>query len=184
MYTSILQCLETTKFPKNTSRKNVGNSYIECFALGLVPYRGQKSLGGKLKGPSRWNKKHPELLELVQNLIKTNQPGFEYTTIQINKNIQSLPHIDKNNMGSSYIIALGNYEGGKLVLEGDEFDIKNTWLKFDGRLGHWVKPFTGTRYSLVYFTHTFKPPCPSLRHVTVTEDGLYKKNIKIKSYIK
>ena len=54
---------------------------------------------------------------------------------------------------------------------------------FDGNLGHWVEPFEGERFSLVYFTHTFKPPCPSLRNVRITEKGLYKKGELIKSYI-
>ena len=58
----VLKCLEDTKFPKNNTRKNVsGSKSTEAFALGSVNYRGQASLGGKLKGPSRWNKKFPEL---------------------------------------------------------------------------------------------------------------------------
>ena len=184
MIKSLFEILEITKFPKNKTRKNVaGDLPTEAFALGTVNYRGQKSLGGKTQGPSKWNKKFPELFEIIQNLAKNEIPDFEYTTVQINKNILSLPHIDKNNVGESYIVALGDFEGGELVIEGEPFNIKDTWKIFDGNCGHWVNPFVGTRYSLVFFTHTFKPPSPLLRYIKVTKDGLYKKDLLIKKYI-
>ena len=180
----VLDQLQCTLFPKNTSRKNISSKPSEAFALGTVNYRGQKSLGGRTRGPSTFNKKFPELYSLVRKLIKLCKPDFEYTTIQVNKNIQSEPHVDKNNVGPSYIIALGNFTGGDLVIEGERFNISNKWKWFNGNLGHWVEPFEGERYSLVYFTHTFKPPCPSLRNVKVTSSGLYKKDELIKSYTK
>ncbi len=51
--------LESVHFPICKSRKNIGKS--TAFVLGDVNYRGQKSLGGATRGPSRWNKKFPEL---------------------------------------------------------------------------------------------------------------------------
>jgi hypothetical protein len=178
----VLDELENIKFPKNKSRVNVSAKPTEAFAMGSVNYRGQKSLGGRTKGPSRFNKKFPELYESITDLIRFYKPNFKYTTIQVNKNIRSKPHVDKNNVGPSYIIALGDFTGGKLVIEGKEFNIKNRWKKFNGTLGHWVEPFKGTRYSLVYFTHTFKPPCASLRNIEVKPDGLYKNKELMKSY--
>jgi len=174
-----LQCIN---FPKNTSRKNISSEPTSSFVLGSVNYRGQKSLGGRTRGPSIFNTKFPKLYSLVKKLIKLHKPDFKYTTIQVNKNIQSDPHIDKNNVGPSYIIALGNFTGGALVIEGERFNIFNTWKHFDGTLGHWVEPFEGERFSLVYFTHTFKPPCPSLRHVKITTSGYYKNGELKKSY--
>ncbi len=115
--------------------------------------------------------------------MRTYDPDFKYTTIQVNKNIQSPPHVDKNNVGDSYIIGLGEYTGGDLVIEGEAHDIQYTFLRFDGRLAHWVTPFKGTRYSLVFFTHTFKPPHPSLSNIKVTKHGIYDKhNKKIVTY--
>lgn len=174
--------LERTTFPKCPSRTNVSMEPTRSFVLGTVNYRGQHFLGGKTSGEARNNKKKPELYAELKNLIAEHDPDFAYTTIQVNKNVQCLPHIDKNNVGPSYIIALGDFSGGKLVLEGEEIDIHNKWLKFDGRLGHWVTPFTGTRYSVVYFTHTLKPPCSSLRGIVVTTSGLFKKGELIKTY--
>lgn len=180
--------LENTKFPKTSSRKNISDKPIEAFVLGKVNYRGQETLGYRTKGPSRYNKKFPKLYSLLKKcfaeFIHQYDPDFKYTTIQLNKNVVSPPHVDKNNVGPSYIIAIGNYTGGELFVEGKPYNIKNKFLKFDGTKGHWVAPFSGTRYSLVFFTHTFKPPHYDTRKLKVTKSGLYKDGILIKSYTK
>jgi hypothetical protein len=174
--------LQNTIFPKTSSRKNISMKPIEAFVLGQVGYRGQKFVGGKLKGPSRWNNKYKKLFKLLKDLISYYHPDFKYTTIQINKNILSPPHIDKNNVGPSYIIGLGDYQGGDLNIEGKKYNIKNRWKFFDGNKGHWTEPFKGERYSIIYFTHTFKPPHPSKKYLTVDKNGLYHKNELIKNY--
>ena len=117
--------------------------------------------------------------EALKKFIAEKKPDFQYTTIQVNKNVFCNPHVDKNNVGPSYIIALGDFTGGELVVEGTEFNIKNRWKKFDGRRAHWINPFKGTRYSLVFFTHTFKPPHPSVRSITVTKSHIYNKHGEI-----
>ena len=94
---------------------------------------------------------------------------------RLNKNLKSKPHVDKNNVGDSYIIALGDFTGGELSIEGQSHNIRNRWKRFDGRKAHWVEPFLGERYSIVFFTHTFKPPHPDLRNIIVTKDGIFKK---------
>jgi hypothetical protein len=174
--------LENTKFPRTKNRKNISSEGIEAFVLGDVNYRGQALLDYKTRGPSRFNKKFPILFRALKKMMKENDPSFKFTTIQLNKNILSPPHIDKNNVGPSYIIAFGDYEGGKLVIEGKENNIKNKFLNFDGTKGHWVTPFNGTRYSLVFFTHTFKPPSAFLKGVEVKKTGLYKNGELIKKY--
>ena len=67
-------------------------------------------------------------------------------------------HKDKNNIGESYIIGLGDYEGGRIKVwhneneEPEYVDIKNKFYKFNGaKLYHETEDFTGTRLSLVYF---------------------------------
>lgn len=182
MRKQVFDMLENIKFPTTSSRKNISTGSVEAFVLGKVNYRGQKFLGGRTKGPSKFNKKFSKLYTSIRKLIKISQPDFKYTTIQLNKNIKSPPHIDKNNVGPSYIIGLGNYTGGELSIEGKKHDIKNKWLYFDGTKGHWTECFEGTRYSLVFFTHTFKPPNPKLRNIKVTTTGYYVKDKLIISY--
>lgn len=176
----VLDELNNTKFPTCKSRKNIGES--EMFVLGQVNYRGQKFVQGRTKGPSRFNKKFPILYRLIRKLIREEVPDFKYTTIQVNKNVVSPPHVDKNNVGPSYIIGLGDYSGGKLVITGKSYNIKHKWKSFDGRKGHWVETFRGDRYSLVFFTHTFKPPNAKLRYIKVTKKGLYDKGILVQRY--
>ena len=184
LYKATLDELEATRFPTCTSRKNISDKGIEAFVLGDVNYRGQKSVGYKTRGPSRHNKRFKELYKALQRLISECKPNFTYTTIQVNKNVMCNPHVDKNNVGPSYVIAFGDFTGGDLVIEGDSYCIKNKFKKFDGRKGHWITPFKGTRYSIVYFTHTFKPPHPDVRNLEVKKGGLYKDGSLLKKYKK
>lgn len=173
----ILESLRSTKFPKCSTRKNVASGGYEGFCLGEVNYRGQAFLGGRTRGPSSHNAKHERLFTLLKDFIQQKRPRFSYTTIQINKNVECLPHVDANNVGSSYIIALGDFTGGELVVEGNEIPVKNRLVRFDGRKGHWTNPFKGERYSIIYFTHTFKPPTREYARTFVSKDGLFINNV-------
>lgn len=179
--TSLLNLLRETKFPQCSTRKNVSSKY-EGFCLGEVNYRGQRYLGGKTRGPSRFNSIHKELLMQLVEFINKKRPKFEYTTIQINKNVQCSPHIDVNNVGSSYIIALGDFIGGDLMVEGVRHNIRNKLFKFNGTKGHWTEPFKGERYSIIFFTHTFKPPSYESRFIKVTKRGLFINDELVKRY--
>ncbi len=185
----LLHALDSTKFPLHKTRSNVSETASTSFALGTVNYRGGKQVNYKTRGPSRWNAKFPHLFEVAQQLIKICKPDFEYTTIQVNKNVECQPHVDKNNVGESYIIALGDYTGGELVIEGVAFNIKNRWKKFDGKNVHWVEPFQlprenreANRYSLVYFTHSFKPPPHNLKNLTITKESISRNGEIIKKW--
>ena len=173
----VLKELETIMFPMCSSRKNISSKNTLGFVLGDVNYRNEKK-----RGPSRWNSKFPELFKLLKYFISLYHPSFEYTTIQVNKTTECKPHIDKNNVGVSYIIGLGSYTGGELNIEGNSFNIKNRWKKFDGTKAHWVEPFKGDRYSIVYFTHTFKPPSSSLRGLSISKKGIRKQGKYIKLF--
>lgn len=174
----VLEALRSVKFPKCVSRMNISSKPTEGFVLGLVNYRNEKK-----KGPSKWNKKFPHLYSILKEFIQLYYPDFSYTTIQVNKTTECNPHIDKNNSGLSLIIALGDFSGGELSIEGVPYNIRNRWKKFDGTKAHWVEKFAGERYSIVYFTHTFKPPSTCLHGITVTKKGIKNKDgMYIKMY--
>ena len=84
-------------------------------------------------------------------------PDFFFTSVQINKNHRCCKHIDSYNVGVSYIIGLGDYTGGELRIYNrdntyEDIDIRNKWYCFNGsKLYHETLPFTGERYSLVYY---------------------------------
>jgi len=152
----VLEELRNTHFPKRKNcRPNAAleDEAVESFTLGIAPYRGNKEQNWRLHGPSKWNRKFPRLYKLLKRFMDVYHPEFEYTTIQLNKNFQCLPHVDKYNVGPSYIIALGDFTGGELFVDGQLYNIRNRWKKFDGRKEHYVAPFQGERYSLVFFTH-------------------------------
>ena len=103
--------------------------------------------------------KYKIIWEMACKVMKEYDPDFHFTTIQFNKNHKMKKHIDKNNVGTSYIIGLGNYSGGELKIwdEDDEnpecIDIKNKFHKFNGYIHfHETQEFIGDRISLVFFS--------------------------------
>jgi hypothetical protein len=159
-----LKLLRETNFPQNTSRKNVMRSdqtSYEGFVLGkinLIPYWAKKK-GRKQDLSTRT--KDPKFKELYRNSIKLlnlKDSDFKFTTIQYNKNQRAAKHKDGRNVGESYIIGLGNYTGGELMIwDKDDknpvkHDIRNKFLKFNGSEHfHETQPFKGERYTLVFF---------------------------------
>ena len=153
------------KYPQNKSRKNIlrpDDSVYRGFVLGRVISWAHKDVKktGVIKTDSRRTKseKYNEVYKLAQQVAKKG--NVEYTTIQFNKNYRCAKHIDKNNVGESSIIGLGNYEGGELLIYYDgeneppkKIDIKNKFYKFNGsKYYHETAPFTGERHTLVYFS--------------------------------
>jgi hypothetical protein len=128
--------LTNIKYPINYNRPSLKNNPEEVhrgLALGLV---GIRPLYRKYK----------------------EETHRECCALQYNWNQKSAKHKDKNNVGESYIIALGDYEGGRLKVwhndneEPEYVDIKNKFFKFNGaKLYHETEDFTGTRLSLVFF---------------------------------
>jgi hypothetical protein len=120
------------------------------------------------------------------NLDKTNHAGhetnvtgmsflhgdFSFTSITLNYNYAAKPHRDSSHVdGLARIIALGDFTGGELHVEGKgALSVKNRWVDFDGRLLHSVAPFEGERYSLVFFANEaaldrsmYQEPFPKIR---------------------
>tara|TARA_R110000765_G_scaffold64117_1_gene124603 strand:- start:1278 stop:1760 length:483 start_codon:yes stop_codon:yes gene_type:complete len=90
----------------------------------------------------------------IYNECKRLYPDHKFTGVMINKNMKCPPHKDKGNYGPVIIIGMGDYTGGELCYEGGEHDIKNKAVKFEAsEIEHWVKDFTGDRYSAVLFNH-------------------------------
>jgi hypothetical protein len=65
--------------------------------------------------------------------------GFKFTSIQVNVNTTSAPHVDGGNSGPSIIVGAGNYTGGRTVL-WPSFDRQDSTLK--GHSKNWQKEKT------------------------------------------
>jgi hypothetical protein len=82
-----------------------------------------------------------------------------FTALAVTKNFCGSPHIDTLNVGPFYGISLGGFspeDGGKISVECSptcvaEVDTRGRLGKVDGRFPHWVTPYQGTRYSLIYY---------------------------------
>lgn len=152
------------RFPKANNRLNVlkknDKSYLNM-ALGLVFLRSWGHplvLGNISKKPE-----NAKLLKQGMDLINSYDPDFKCTSIQFNKNYQIVKHIDGRNVGDSYIIGLGDYSGGELIVYNSKdepryIDINHKFYKFNGsKYYHEVSDFIGDRISLVFFCLEKKP---------------------------
>ena len=118
----------------------------------------------------------PEVISAIHSIAATRPSGFAdepYLSAQLNSAMSLPVHKDKNNHSMTWLIALGNFTGGRLWIEspvgthppplprnsvekklrGEYLDTKNTWICFDPQLYHAVEPVTsGVRVSLALFT--------------------------------
>jgi hypothetical protein len=111
-------------------------------------------------------------LHRVASHLRSTEHSGEYTCIQLNKHSGMQIHKDTNNEGLSFIIAFGEYQGGRLwvqdcdgteappnaltdaekALRGAYHDIREQFYVLDGTQYHAAEESQGTRYSLVFFT--------------------------------
>jgi len=144
--------------------------YLDKHSLGINKYRLKVNKEGGLSqclgivgkrclppDLSRVSWAHPYLHKLLDDFgQKYVKPHINWTSVQVNKNFSCKPHKDIGNLGDSYIIGLGNYVNGELVIEDAPYNINLRGLLFNGseRL-HWTKDWSGDRVTLVY--HTLEP---------------------------
>lgn len=139
---------------KRPTVTRVGNPVLSQ-NFGLISSRFPTSDGLKSAGirEGNNNKKYETVYNQLKKLIREIAPDFQYTSITVNKNFKCNPHKDRANKSPSLIIGLGDYSGGELNIEGVKYDIKCRALIFNGSLlEHSTEPFTGTRYSIVYYS--------------------------------
>jgi len=161
----VTEYLQGLKFPKKVtgsknnnynSRQNIAgekNKVIEAFVLGKVRVFHQKE-----NVNSSLTKKYEEFFELLAHFVYYQYPDFEWTSIQINKNVTCDWHYDKGNEGESLCLAVGDYDGGGLELEGEygtiEIDNRNKFIEYNGsNTRHRSIPHkNGDRYAIIFYT--------------------------------
>jgi hypothetical protein len=107
---------------------------------------------------SRFNKKYPDVFQTLMELsLYCTDEDFITTSICLNHNLKCLPHYDGRNVGDSWIVGLGDYSGGELIIYDEDdnktlIDIKYKPYCFNGaKIKHSTNEFTGTRYSVIFF---------------------------------
>ena len=104
--------------------------------------------------------KYKKLFKESKKLMRLKDPKFKFTSIQYNKNHRAARHRDAKNTGVSYIVGLGDYKGGELIIFDEneknpvKHDIKGKFNTFDGsKYPHETAPFSGERYTLVFYSN-------------------------------
>jgi len=104
--------------------------------------------------------KNQRVIEYAKALMLQHDPDFKYTSIQFARNMKTDKHKDKSNIGESYIISLGQFQGGELRIyeaDSDEYtDVitKNRFYKFNAnQTWHETCEWSGgDRYTITWFT--------------------------------
>jgi hypothetical protein len=104
------------------------------------------------------NKKYPDLLKALIDFGNAVVPvGFSYSAITLNVGVLANKHIDSQNSGISYIIGIGDFTGGNIMVwdndgNSKDYDLKDKPIGFNGGLlYHQTTPFTGERYTIIYY---------------------------------
>jgi len=124
-------------------------------------FKGQEALTfgwirGMLSNEYDWginNDKFPELWELLKEIGAAIVP-HEWNAVQVTHNAVCSKHVDSKNSGKSTIFSIGEYVGCNLVINGVEYDARQTPLSFNGgMLLHWNTPFLipGDKFSVVFY---------------------------------
>mmetsp|Transcript_15649 Transcript_15649/g.32197 ORF Transcript_15649/g.32197 Transcript_15649/m.32197 type:complete len:116 (+) Transcript_15649:2-349(+) len=80
------------------------------------------------------------------------------SAIAVTHNFQGSPHIDKQNTGPFYACSFGDFDAGTGGVSVElsariigRVETKDRLGKVDGRFPHWVSPYKGERWSLVFY---------------------------------
>ena len=166
----VLSMLRELKWPrtqrpnvvrKNRIDKNEKTGY-EGFALGIVTSwagKGENAGYRKMLSLKTREPKYKRLFTETKKLMRLKDPSFKFTSIQYNKNNRAARHRDAKNVGVSYIVGLGDYTGGELIIFDEneknpvKHDIKDKFYSFNGSVyPHETAPYKGERYTLVFYS--------------------------------
>jgi len=145
----LLTALKKRKIPKANNHKQ-GITSKRTIVFGI----SHKRLYGQSFGAAAANRNRSDLWEVIKKI----PVPISYDCVQCNENCQSGPHKDKNNVGLSYILSIGDYEGGDLVIQSPDGTetahalLGTPGLIFDGSNTHYNTPHTGTKYSLIFYS--------------------------------
>ena len=101
---------------------------------------------------------------------------ISFNSVTVNMNYKADKHRDKNNKGDSFLVAFGDYTGGRLLIhEGDlsgAHNIQYRPIKTDfSKVLHSVEEWDGERFSLVYYTFARKGIVPQLPPCSIREEN-------------
>lgn len=142
----IIDELKRQKLPVNNYRNKSGSGRSQAF--GIVCRRCLPPDYSRLC----WQR--PYLYKLLLDFGK-KYVSIPFTSITVNQNYKASKHRDKGNTGQSYLVAFGNFTGGELEIHEGPLtgihDVRSPLITDFSKVEHSVRPFTGDRYSLVFY---------------------------------
>ena len=144
---TLLPALQTHKWQKTHLRTNIVPPEQRVTKV----YKSGNSMTTIKHGVYSQSLKRGALYDLILSLAPQRPDGD--WRITINRNVQCYAHQDRGNVGTSFIMFLGDYHGGELCFEhGRIVSEKNKWHEIDGSVTHWNTPITsGVKYSIILF---------------------------------
>jgi hypothetical protein len=111
----------------------------------------KKRFGGKEYKDSQAVVKKPLIWEILQQYGATLD--IPWTSVQVNQQCVCAKHKDVRNVGDSYLVSLGDYVGGDLVVEGTAYNTSTVATIFNGsQMEHWNTDIqSGSKWSIVFF---------------------------------
>jgi len=149
IFQPLLEAYESHTIPVYGERKNSGKGRTQ--ALGIIARRNYGI------GYARGNDRYANILKEARALAKIICPEINYTSIMVNVDYTADPHVDRNNIGVSCVVAFSKFEGGALKIGDIEYNIAYRPLVFKASSNvHSVSAITsGRRYSIVFFKQRF-----------------------------
>jgi hypothetical protein len=121
-YPLVLQALDQIRIPVNDSRLNVKintEQLLHGMCLGCVNARSYGVCASAHSYKLRY------LTQLLVEFGRRALPAdYKFTSIQVNKNYMSAMHVDKGNVGPSYIVGVGDFDGGKLWVHRQQYRLQ------------------------------------------------------------
>jgi hypothetical protein len=178
-FDAIYQELKRKSLDRNDYRNRSGSGVSQTF--GLV---NKRSMPPDI---SRQSWLRPYLHKLLWD-FGAQHVDVSFNAVTVNMNYRANKHYDRNNIGNSFLVAFGEYTGGKLLIhEGDlsgAHNVQYNPITTDfSKVLHSVEAFEGERFSLVYYMFARKGIVPQIPVCTVKEENgdyvLYRGNQKI-----
>ena len=114
-----------------------------CLRTGIAQPEYIVEKNGFRKAQVASNTPRPREVSLLRAIRAVAPDWCAATKVIINKDVTCRRQSDGANLGSSYILFLGDFEGGALVFDdGTRFEAKREWFEFDGQVPHWNEPHT------------------------------------------
>ena len=164
----LLAVIKKMKLHKSTNRKSINptGKAPTSDVYGLTKWKNYSNMKSRIESKykglyhTKLKTDYPEFQEYLDEFAYFYLPqSFKWYSVTINKNFKCAANKDAANIGISYIVGLGNYQGGQTVVEQRDgsvkfLDIRHTPCGFNGsELTHYTTDFTGDRYSVVFYNN-------------------------------